>query len=311
MVFTVVGDVVRPGYAEVELGTPVREVIHRVGAASDRGAKAVFSGVSNGVLTAQHLDAPATYEHLRAAGSGLGSAGFVVYDDTADMVAVARMFARFLHVESCGQCGACKMHSGAISEALVRLEQHGDDDVEDIGARLRMVTDQNRCYVPVELQAVVASILREFPEDFVAHLDGRPPATRMYRLPKRVTVGRDAASAGPADERADQDTAAIGQVGQHLAPGGGGPARVLVEGDRGVGHLHRGDDEVAGHEGFGPPAAQAHREVTRPVAGASSSVTPAATLAGGSTGSITPARRSACRSRSSSADRPSSVDENT
>ena len=191
MVFTVVGDVVRPGYAEVELGTPVREIVDRVGGGvrPGRRVKAVFSGVSNGVLTAAHLDAPATYEHLRAAGSGLGSAGFVVYDDTADMVAVARMFARFLHVESCGQCGACKMHSGAISEALTRLEQHGeDDDVEDIGARLRMVTDQNRCYVPVELQTVVASILREFPEDFVAHLDGHPPATRMYRLPKIVDM---------------------------------------------------------------------------------------------------------------------------
>jgi NADH-quinone oxidoreductase subunit F len=188
MVFTVVGDVARPGYAEVELGTPIREIIDRVGGGvrPGRRVKAVFSGVSNGVLTATNLDVPATYEDLRAAGSGLGSAGLIVYDDTADMVAVARMFARFLHVESCGQCGACKLHSGAISEALARLEQPGGDDadVDDIGARLRMVTDQNRCYVPVELQTVVASILREFPEDFVAHLEGRSPATRMYRLPK-------------------------------------------------------------------------------------------------------------------------------
>jgi hypothetical protein len=35
-----------------------------------------------------------------------------------------------------------------------------------------MVTDQNRCYLPVELQTVVASILREYPDDFVAHLEG-------------------------------------------------------------------------------------------------------------------------------------------
>ena len=46
------------------------------------------------------------------------------------------------------------------------------------------MTDQNRCYVPVELQTVVASILRAFPDDFVAHLEGTPPPTRMYRLPK-------------------------------------------------------------------------------------------------------------------------------
>jgi len=191
-VFTVVGDVVRPGYAELELGTPLREVIGRVagGTRAGRRVKAVFSGVANGVITAEDLDVPATYDDLAAIGSGLGSAGFIVYDDTADMVSVARMFARFLHVESCGQCGACKLHSGAISDALERLERRAARDgvFEELGAGLRMVTDQNRCYLPVELQTVVASILRAFPEDFVAHLEGRLTPPRLYRLPKIVDL---------------------------------------------------------------------------------------------------------------------------
>ena len=49
-----------------------------------------------------------TYEDLRAAGGGLGAAGFIVFDDTADLVAVAAGVARFLAVESCGQCRHCK-----------------------------------------------------------------------------------------------------------------------------------------------------------------------------------------------------------
>ena len=192
-VFTVVGDVIRPGYAEIELGTPLREVIARVsgGTRPGRSVKAVFSGVANGVITADNLDVPTTYEDLSAIGSGLGSAGFVVYDDTADMVSVARMFARFLHVESCGQCGACKLHSGAVSDTLERLERNAarGADIEDVGAGLRMVTDQNRCYLPVELQTVVASILRAFPEDFVVHLEGKLTPPRHYRLPKIVDLG--------------------------------------------------------------------------------------------------------------------------
>jgi NADH-quinone oxidoreductase subunit F len=192
MVFTVVGDVVRPGYAELELGTTVRDVIERVGGGPrpGRSVKAVFTGVANGAITADNLDVPATYEDLAAIGSGLGSAGFIVYDDTADMVAVARMFARFLHVESCGQCGACKLHSGAISDTLALVEQGGaeDRDIEELGAGLRMVTDQNRCYLPVELQTIITSILREFPDDFVTHLEGRPAAARPYRLPKIVDM---------------------------------------------------------------------------------------------------------------------------
>jgi NADH-quinone oxidoreductase subunit F len=191
-VFTVVGDVVRPGYAELELGTPLRDVIERVGGGTrpGRSVRAVFAGVANGVITADDLDVPTTYEDLTRIGSGLGSAGFIVYDDTADMVSVARMFARFLHVESCGQCGACKLHSGAVSDTLERLERNvaRDVDVDELGAALRMVTDQNRCYLPVELQTVVASILRAFPQDFVAHLEGTLTPPRLYRLPKIVDL---------------------------------------------------------------------------------------------------------------------------
>ena len=89
----------------------------------------------------------------------------------------------------CGQCGACKLHSGGISETLERLEagQADDHDVAELGALLRMVTDQNRCYLPIELQTVVASILRAFPDEVVAHLDGSPASAsppREYHLPK-------------------------------------------------------------------------------------------------------------------------------
>jgi NADH:ubiquinone oxidoreductase subunit F (NADH-binding) len=192
MVFTVVGDVARPGYAELELGTRIRDVIEQVagGPRPGRQIKAVFSGVANAVITADQLDVPTTYEDLAAIGSGLGSAGLIVYDDTADMVAVARMFARFLNVESCGQCGACKLHSGAISHTLSLVERSvaEDRDLEELGAALRMVTDQNRCYLPVELQTVIASIMRAFPEDFVAHLEGAVPLPRLYRLPKIVDM---------------------------------------------------------------------------------------------------------------------------
>ena len=77
--------------------------------------QAVFSGVANAAITADQLDAPVSYEGLAAAGSGLGSAGFVVYDDSACMVEVARELSRFLYVESCGQCRSCKFGSGEIT----------------------------------------------------------------------------------------------------------------------------------------------------------------------------------------------------
>ncbi len=193
MVFTVVGDVVRPDYAELPLGISLREVISHVGGgvAPGRTIKAVFSGVSNAVITAADLDAPCSYEGLRAIGSGLGAAGFIVYDDTADMVAVARMWSRFLYVESCGQCSACKINSGEITARLERLEEGlaSISDVNEIGGLLQQVTDQNRCFLPEEEQAVVSSIMRAFPEEFVEHLERPIVARREYVVPKIVDLG--------------------------------------------------------------------------------------------------------------------------
>src|SRR4029077_8511745 len=132
------------------------------GVTEGRAVKAILSGVSNPILSAESLDAPVSYEGLAAAGSGLGSCGFVVYDDTRDMVAVARMVSRFLYVESCGQCRACKFGCGEITRRLDRIaEAHGDErDIESIGERLLGITDQNRCFLGEEEQRIVASLLR-------------------------------------------------------------------------------------------------------------------------------------------------------
>jgi NADH-quinone oxidoreductase subunit F len=188
---TVVGDVVRAGTAEIEPGTPLRDVIQQVGGGPRPGrtVKAVLSGVSNPALTAAELDVPVSYEGLEAAGGGLGSAGFIVYDDTRNMVAVARMASRFLYVESCGQCRACKLGCGEITRALDRIAEGTgtDHDIEAMGERLAGVTDQNRCYLGTEEQRLISSLLRRFPEDFASELEGAPLAEELP-VPKIVDI---------------------------------------------------------------------------------------------------------------------------
>jgi len=184
IVCTVVGDVVRPGVVEVELGTPLRQVLDACGGPHPgRAIRAVFSGVSNPVLTASDLDTPLSYEAMEGAGSGLGAAGFIVYDDTACMVEVGRMWSRFLAVESCGQCPPCKYATGEVAGL-------GDEaQVERISERLLIVADGNRCFLPVQEQRVISSILRRFPEDVVAHLEGRGcPRPRDIPVPKIVDL---------------------------------------------------------------------------------------------------------------------------
>jgi NADH-quinone oxidoreductase subunit F len=192
VIATVVGDVVRPGVGEIELGTPLREVIDQVGGgmASGRSVKAVLSGVSNPVVTADRLDVPCSYEGMESIGSGLGAAGFMVFDDTTSMVEVAQMISRFLYVESCGQCPACKLGCGAVTERLDTLAAGSatTEDLDVVAFRLGTVTDGNRCYLPVEERRVVSSLLQAFPDEVAAALAGEPFPRRDLLLPKIVDL---------------------------------------------------------------------------------------------------------------------------
>ena len=189
MGFTLCGDVAHPGVWELPLGIPLRALIddYGGGTASGRPVKMVCSGVANPVLDGQRLDTAADFDALAAAGGGLGSAGFIVYDDETCALAVARLFSRFLYVESCGQCPPCKLQSGEITEALALIETAGDaEQLAPIQRALETVADGNRCFLAVETQQVVSSVLRRFPEDIVAHEEGRCRLRHDLVMPKLV-----------------------------------------------------------------------------------------------------------------------------
>jgi len=154
-----------------------------------RTVKAIFPGVANAVLTRADLETPLSYEAMEAAGSGLGAGGFIIYDDSACMVEVAATLSRFLYVESCGQCPPCKLGSAEITAALDRIRpgEGSDVDLGRIEEHLRIVTDGNRCYLPVQERTVVSSILRSFPEDVAAHLEGWCPSERQHIITPKVS----------------------------------------------------------------------------------------------------------------------------
>jgi NADH:ubiquinone oxidoreductase subunit F (NADH-binding) len=176
VVCTVSGATARHGVGEVELGTPLRDVLARLGGGPrpDREILAVMSGVANPLLPAAALDTPVSYEGMQAAGSGLGAAGFIVFDDADDLVAVAAGVARFLAVESCGQCARCKDDGLALASLLRRLAgSHASArDVDEITAHLDVVAEGARCNLATQQQLVVGSALRLFPDAVRAHVDG-------------------------------------------------------------------------------------------------------------------------------------------
>jgi NADH-quinone oxidoreductase subunit F len=196
LVATVVGDVVNPGVHEVEMGTPFSTLLDLCGGPPPgRTFKAAFSGVSNAVLTAAAFNTPLTYEDFAAQGSGLGAAGFALYDDSVNMTVVAAEFSRFLAIESCGQCPPCKQGALAITADLAAIcNGEADDSVLGrLATRLRSVTDANRCFLGTEEQLVVSSILREFPDDIAAFLEGRETSRRTVQIPLIKDLSADGA----------------------------------------------------------------------------------------------------------------------
>jgi NADH:ubiquinone oxidoreductase subunit F (NADH-binding) len=187
MVFTVVGDVETPGVYELPLGTSLRTLVCEIAGAED--PQAIISGVSNTVITPDLLDLPLDFDSFAEAGSGMGSGGFMVYGAQRDMVQVAATLARFLAIESCGQCLACKLGTGAMWEHLDRLVAgDGDDtDIQELRNHTQTVTDGNRCYLPVGAALLIRSFLIEFGDAFTARI-GSPSTADPVPVPKLLDV---------------------------------------------------------------------------------------------------------------------------
>jgi NADH-quinone oxidoreductase subunit F len=192
LVCTVTGSTRFHGVGEVRIGTPLGEVIEVIGGGPRPGRwiKAVMSGVANPVIPFAHLDTPVSYEGLAGIGSGLGSSGFIVFDDTDDMVAVAAGTARFLGIESCGQCVPCKQDGLVLADLLAKVGRNegSDHDLAMILRRLVTVTDRSRCYLATQQQNAVGSIIEKFAEEFAAHVAGTRPAVEPLLVAELVDI---------------------------------------------------------------------------------------------------------------------------
>ncbi len=185
IVCTVSGDVKHAGVGEVAMGTPLREAIDWIGGGVIRGETmlGVLMGVSNAFLPASALDTPLTYEAMAAAGSGLGSASFIVVNERTSPVALAAGAARFLAVESCGQCTPCKQDGLSLAERFgaLRAGTAHQNTLTEIDALLDTVAIGARCALGRQQETVARGFLALFRDQFVerAHPGLQPIEPRL------------------------------------------------------------------------------------------------------------------------------------
>lgn len=133
--FSLSGDVVRPGNYEVNLGLPLKDMIYNLGGGLRPGRKlkaVIPGGTSAPVLTAEEAEkATLDYECLANMGSMLGSGAITVIDDSRCMVDLLHVISHFYHHESCGQCTPCREGTGWMAK-IVESIVAGKGRLQDI-----------------------------------------------------------------------------------------------------------------------------------------------------------------------------------
>jgi len=113
-VFSVSGDVAKPGVYELVLGSPLRELVEKLAKAEK--VKAVQIGGATGrIIPYVMIDAPLSFESV------LGAGAITVFDESRDIVDIVGKTMEFLTEESCGKCAPCREGTEVMVETMERL----------------------------------------------------------------------------------------------------------------------------------------------------------------------------------------------
>ncbi|MEO6871588.1 MAG: NADH-quinone oxidoreductase subunit NuoF [Chthoniobacterales bacterium] len=196
------GDVVRPGYFEIEVGAlTMGQVINEMagGPKGGRRIKAVIPGGSSAkVLRADERfklkdrevsldEIPMDFDSLAAAGSMAGSGGVIVLDDSRDMLWTLNNINEFYAHESCGQCTPCREGSLWMKKITDRMLLGGGATQDP--ATLKNVADniagRTICAFGEACAWPTQSFVSKFPDEFASRAKKPVPPP----LPPEYTPG--------------------------------------------------------------------------------------------------------------------------
>ncbi|MDO9234954.1 MAG: NADH-quinone oxidoreductase subunit NuoF [Aquabacterium sp.] len=183
--FSISGDVERPGNYEIPMGTPFAKLLELAGGVrGGRKLKAVIPGGSSMPVLPAHIMMECTmdYDSIAKAGSMLGSGAVIVMDETRCMVKSLLRLSYFYMHESCGQCTPCREGTGWLWRVMERIE-HGKGRPEDIDL-LNSVADniQGRtiCALGDAAAMPVRAFIKHYRDEFVHHIEHKTCMVPAY-----------------------------------------------------------------------------------------------------------------------------------
>ena len=177
--FSVSGNVMKPGNYEVPLGLPLKDLIFKLcgGMKPGRKLKAVIPGGSSApVITAEEaMKATMDYECLAQMGTMLGSGAVIVMDDSNCMVDMLNVLMHFYHHESCGQCTPCREGTGWLNKIVHGiLAGHGKvNDIDLIKKVSEHMMGRTICALSDAAAMPAISFLQKFRDEFEYYRERR------------------------------------------------------------------------------------------------------------------------------------------
>ncbi|MCX6460329.1 MAG: NADH-quinone oxidoreductase subunit NuoF [Actinobacteria bacterium] len=170
--FSVSGHVRSPGVYEAPLGITMRELIDYAGGMRE-GSELKFwvpGGSSVPMLTAEHLDLPMTYEAMAEAGTMLGTATPMVFDQTVSVVKTVTRWLEFYKHESCGKCTPCREGTSWMTGLLETFEAgHGQEsDLQIIDDICHQIAGRSFCALGDAAATPFPGAMKYFRDEFVA-----------------------------------------------------------------------------------------------------------------------------------------------
>jgi formate dehydrogenase iron-sulfur subunit len=165
----IAGNVQFGGLFETAFGLTLAEIVQGIGGgtASGRPVKAVQVGGPLGAYFApDQFGTPFGYEEFDGAGGLIGHAGVVVFDDTADMLRMARFAMEFCAIESCGKCTPCRIGAVRGVETIDRIAEGDAAAIPLLTDLCETMKDGSLCALGGFTPYPVMSALTRFPDDF-------------------------------------------------------------------------------------------------------------------------------------------------
>ncbi len=169
-IISVSGHIRRPSNYEVEMGTPLLELIDAAGGVVGGSLKAVIPGGSSvQIVPAEKLAGiNLDYESCFANGTLLGSGGFMAFNDRTDIVLLMKRTSEFYAHESCGKCTPCREGTRWLYRILDRITSGGgqEGDIELLLSVCANIDGRSYCGLGDAAAWPIVGAIKAFREEF-------------------------------------------------------------------------------------------------------------------------------------------------